>query len=155
MQQTPFLTCSHFESSPKLLVSQTPAVFSQEQTGLPSDSGRTDHTVILKMILEFFRSSQVNLEHAEVDSDLGTTILVISPDEAEDRFNAAETSCLMERCNSSCMSIQAANVLCMSFILCWSLAMSTLKSLIVSHSCTKLNLLINCYNTSMSKPNES
>lgn len=60
-----------------------------------------------------------------------------APAEPAERFRAAETSCLIDLCSSSCMSMQASSILCMLFILCCSLAMSILKSLMMSQSCTK------------------
>ncbi|RHN75375.1 hypothetical protein MtrunA17_Chr2g0320501 [Medicago truncatula] len=63
------------------------------------------------------------------------------PDEPVERLRAAETSCLIERCNSSCISIQASSILCILFILCCSLTMSILKSLILSHTSAKGNRL--------------
>jgi hypothetical protein len=37
------------------------------------------------------------------------------------------------------MSMQASSIPCMLFILCWSLAMSILRSFMMSHSCIKSN----------------
>lgn len=62
-----------------------------------------------------------------------------TPGESEERFRAAETSCCIDRCSSSCMSMQASSIPCMLFILCWSLAMSILRSFMMSHSCIKSN----------------
>ena len=61
----------------------------------------------------------------------------IQPSAPANRFKAADTSCLTERCNSSCMSMHASSILCMLLIPCRSLPMSVLKSLIASHSCKK------------------
>jgi hypothetical protein len=43
---------------------------------------------------------------------------VNKPFSPADLFRAAETSCLTERCNSSCISMQASNILCMWLIPC-------------------------------------
>lgn len=61
----------------------------------------------------------------------------ITPCEPAERLRAAETSCLIDRCISSCISMQASSILCILFILCCILAMSILKSLMTSHSMPK------------------
>lgn len=76
------------------------------------------------------------MDQMELELDLDKRFKIMDkPGEPTERLRAAETSCFIDLCNSSCMSMQASSILCMLFILCCSLAKSILRSFTISHSC--------------------
>lgn len=155
-QQVPFLTWPHLDPSsdvstliPVTIFHGCMIFYSSEQINGINTKKRNFWTTWVKNKIEhrnFPREggailvpthlSVVTFFHATAKYKNNYFEIVNKPGSPADRFRAADTSCLTERCNSSCISMQASNILCMWFMPCWSFAISALRSLIISHSCS-------------------